>query len=130
MGGLERRLSRLEGTALRGERIEDEHEREKRDRMIRDGAEGANDRRRREGEEPVFEITEEGAVFCTHDGRPVTNYHQTLAEEWYWQELEWGFPGLVHDEGAQAFYTPSGELAISRDRVDLRHLMGKERDEA
>ncbi len=29
---------------------------------------------------------------------------------------------LTHDEEAQAFYTPDGELALSRDRVDLRHL--------
>jgi hypothetical protein len=79
---------------------------------------------------PIFEITEDGGVLCARDGRPVTNFHQTLAEEWYWQELEWGAPGLVHDEEAQAFYTQSGELALSRDRVDLQRLMGKDRDEA
>ena len=56
----------------------------------------------------------------------MTGFHQTLAaEEWYWQELEWGAPGLVHDEEAQAFYTPAGELALPRDIAELRHLMGE-----
>ena len=43
-------------------------------------------------------------------------------------ELAWGGPGLVHDEEEQAFYAPGGELTVSRERVDLRHLMGKERE--
>jgi hypothetical protein len=29
---------------------------------------------------------------------------------------------LAHDEEAQAFYTPDGEPALSRDRADLRRL--------
>ncbi len=37
--------------------------------------------------------------------------------------MEWGGEGLVHDEDAQAFYTPSGELALSRDLVDLQRFM-------
>jgi hypothetical protein len=76
-------------------------------------------------DEPPFTITEAGEVFCTRDGKPVTTYHQTLAEPWYWQEVEWGGPGLVHDEEAEAFYTREGELAISRDRVDLQHYVNR-----
>jgi hypothetical protein len=45
-----------------------------------------------------------------------------LGEVWYWQQVETRELRLVHDEEAQAFYTSKGELAISRDRVDLRHL--------
>jgi hypothetical protein len=44
-------------------------------------------------------------------------------------EVKWGGLGLVHEEAAQAFYTPSGELTLSRDRVDLRNLMGPGREE-
>jgi hypothetical protein len=53
----------------------------------------------------------------------VTDSHQTLAEEFYWMEVGWG-PSLdlVHDEEAQAFYTPSGELALSREYVNLERL--------
>jgi hypothetical protein len=69
-------------------------------------------------------------VLCARDGRPVTDPRQTLAEHFYWMEVEWGHPGLVHDEEAQAFYTPDGDFALSRDRVDLRHLMDKRRGEA
>jgi hypothetical protein len=29
---------------------------------------------------------------------------------------------LVHDEEAQAFYSPEGNLAISREQVDLRYI--------
>ncbi|MDP9474812.1 MAG: hypothetical protein M3R38_03830, partial [Actinomycetota bacterium] len=123
-------------------------------RMIRDGAEGENERffrdlaieRRsaflegagyeghaaedladenflRDDDVPPFEITPSGEVFCSRDGKPVTTYHQTLAEVWYWQHVEWGNPGgLVHDEEEQAFFTPKGELALSRDYVSVGHL--------
>ncbi len=75
------------------------------------------------GDEPPFVIDEAGDVFSSRDGKPITEPRQTLAETWYWEEVEvWGGEGLVHDEGAQAFYTPSGELVLSRDRVDLRLL--------
>jgi hypothetical protein len=83
-----------------------------------------------QGEAPLFEIEERGDVFCTHDGRPVTDPRQTLAEEFYQMELGWGGPGLIHDKEAQAFYTPGGQLALSREYVNLEHLMGKEREEA
>jgi hypothetical protein len=113
------RLGRLENLAGGGLE-ETEAER----RLIREGAEGANDRARREGRVVPFEIAANGAVSCTHDGRPVTAYRQTVAEVWYREELEEGGPGhLLHDIEAEAFHTHSGELALSRDLVDLRYLM-------
>ncbi len=56
-------------------------------------------------------------MLCTYDDRPVVTWNQTLAEEWYWQNLAWGVRG--HDEETEAFYTPEGELALSRTRCDL-----------
>ena len=102
---------------------------EERKKLIREQAEQINCSQDL-GEPPVFEITEDGNVLCVHDGRPVTNSHQTLAEHFYWQEVAWGFPGLVHDEEGEAFYTKSGKLAVSRDFANLEHLMGDEREEA
>jgi hypothetical protein len=61
-------------------------------------------------------------VFCTCDGKPVTDSRQTIAELFYWMDVEWGGSGLIHDEEAEAFYTPEGELGVSRTRFDLRHL--------
>jgi hypothetical protein len=66
------------------------------------------------GDEPPFTIAEDGAVFSTRDGRPITDYAQTLAGVWYWQEVDRGKLHLNHDEEAQALYTPEGNLAISR----------------
>ena len=71
---------------------------------------------------PPFTISEDGTVSSTRDGKPITHYPQTLAEVWYWEEVDQGELGLIHDEEAEEFYTPSGELAISRERVDLRHV--------
>jgi hypothetical protein len=34
---------------------------------------------------------------------------------------------LVHDEETQEFFTPEGELALSRDFVHLERLMGDQR---
>jgi hypothetical protein len=123
VGGLEHRLRRLE-SETRPEPQEDARER------IREQAEHANHCGWGEecGRWLLFEIDDYG-VTCTHDGRPVTDPRQILAEAFYWMEVEWGGPGLVHDEEAQMFYTPSGALALSRNRLDLRHLMGKEREE-
>jgi hypothetical protein len=42
------------------------------------------------GDEPPFTIAEDGAVFSTRDGRPITDYAQTLAGVWYWQEVDRG----------------------------------------
>jgi hypothetical protein len=90
--------------------------------MIRKGGEWANEGRLREGAEPVFEMTEDGDVLCARGGRPVTSYRQMLAEPWYWEQVAWGEMGLIHDEGREAFYSPEGELALSRDRVNLPAL--------
>jgi hypothetical protein len=87
-------------------------------------AEVSNEGRRREGKEPFFVITAEGEIY-TRDGRPVTEYHQLGAEEFYWMEVEWGSPGLIHDEEAETFYIPEGELAVNRTRFDLRHLLNR-----
>jgi hypothetical protein len=81
---------------------------------------GSIERSRREGTEAVFEITDKGDVLCARDGKPVTESHQTLAEEWYWDYVEMGNPGgLIHDEETEGFYMPNGELAFSRDRCYL-----------
>jgi hypothetical protein len=122
---IERRLSRLE--AAERPAPEDAREREAERKRIREQAEHSNRCNEGRGEETFFEIGEHGDVFCSCDGRPVTDSHQTLAEEFYWMEVGWGpSPGLVHDNEAQAFYTQSGELALSRDSVNLEHLMGDE----
>ena len=123
---IERRLRKL-GGQLRSESGETAAEREERRRRIREQAEHAN--YCRAPELPNFEIAENGDVFCARDGRPVTDPCQILAKEFYWMEVGWGDSGLVHDEEAQAFYSKSGHLAVSRDRVDLRYLMGPERSE-
>jgi len=83
--GLKDRLSRLEDEHR--PEPEDERERKKWRVRIREAAERSIEHSRREGKEPVFEINDGGDVSCTHDGRPVTEWRQTLAEEWYWQEL-------------------------------------------
>lgn len=85
-------------------------------------AQRSNERREQEGKEPLFVITDDGEIF-TRDGRPVTGYHQTLAEEFYWMTIEWGGLGFVHDEEAEAFYTEEGELAVSRTRANLQHIL-------
>ncbi len=122
---MERRIRRLEDLA--GASGESEAEREKRRAEILREAEAANRRRRLEGRGPVFDVDEGGNVSCSAAGRPVTGFHQTLAEEWFQQEREWGGDGLVYDEDTEAFYTPSGELALSRDLVDLQRFMGNAR---
>jgi hypothetical protein len=126
---IERRLRKLEAAGRPAP--EDVREREEERKQIRAQAAHSNDCREGRGEAPLFEIDEHGDVFCTHDGCPVTDSHQTLAEEFYWMEVGWGpSPGLVHDEEAQAFYTPSGELALSREYVNLERLMGPGREDA
>jgi hypothetical protein len=122
---IKRRLSRLEDAERPGP--EDERQREEERKRVREQAEHANycGWGKEVGRWPLFEIAEGGAgdVFCTHDGKPVTDSRQILAECFYWQELEWGDPGLDHDEGLQTFYTLEGELAVSRKRFDLQHLL-------
>jgi hypothetical protein len=125
---IKRRLDKLEERA--GIWTEDPREREEERKHIRAQAEHANycGWGKEVGRWPLFELDEDGNVFCTHDGRPVTDSRQILAESFYWMEVEWGGPGLVHDEDAQAFHTPDGVLALSRDCVDLQNLMGPARD--
>ena len=118
---LERRLRRLESE--HAEPGETDAEREERRKGLREDAEYAN--RCRDADEPLlFEVTGNGGVLCARDGKPVTDSRQILAERFYWMEVGWGGQDLVHDEGEQAFYSKGGDLAVSRDRVDLRHLMG------
>ena len=122
MGDMERRLERLE--TLAGDGVEETvAERAERLRMIREGAESANDRALRDGRIPPFVIAGDGYVSCSYDGRPVTTSHQTSAEDWYRRELESGYGHLVHDAEAETFRTHSGNLALSRYVVDLRYLI-------
>ena len=119
---LDRRLRRLEGEAGAVSTTETADEREKRLTMIREGAEQQNEKHFRE---PPFVIADDGTVTCSRDGRPVTSYPATIAEVWFWEEMEapTGL-GLVYEEDAEAFYNRAGEFALSRDFADLRGLMG------
>jgi hypothetical protein len=45
-------------------------------------------------------------------------------------EVGFGGEGLVHDEESQEFFTPEGELSLSRDFVHLERLMSEERMKA
>jgi hypothetical protein len=124
---IKRRLSKLEDADRPGPE-EDERRREEAHKRIREQAEHATYCGWGEevGRWPLFEIAEGGGdVFCTHDGKPVTDSMQIVAECFYWMEVEWGATALVHDEEAQAFYTPSGDLALSREYVKLQHLLGR-----
>ena len=119
---IERRLARLEVLAGGGV-DETDGEREERLRDIREGAVSANNRALRDGRIPPFEISVDGYVVCSHDGRPVRTSHQVSAEEWYWREVESGYGHLRHDAEAEAFYTRSGDLALSRDFMDIRNII-------
>ncbi len=119
MRDIHRRLKRLEDAGC--PIPEGERQREEEHRCIRETAEHIN-RCRDRSAPPLFEIDESGDVFCACDGKPVTTWHQTGAEQFYWMEVGWGGPGLIHDEETEAFYTPDGDLAVSRDRFDLRYL--------
>ena len=127
---LRRRLRNLENSHPAS--LGSEEEREKRlaeeRRRVREQAEHSNRCGEGRGEAPFFEVSENGDVFGARDGRPVTDTRQTLAEVFYWREVEEGWAGLVHDEEAQAFYTPGGEPALSRDLVHLGRLIGRGRD--
>ncbi len=119
---LDRRLRRLEGEAAAARPKETAAEREKRLTMIREGAEQQNEKNFRE---PPFVIADDGTVTCSRDGRPVTAYPATIAEVWFWEEME-APTGLrlVYDEKIEAFYNGAGEFALSRDFADLRGMMG------
>jgi hypothetical protein len=121
MGNIKSRLGHLE--ALAGGVEETAAEREERLRMIREGAESANNRALRDGRIPLFVIAGDGYVSCSYDGRPVTTSHQTSAEDWYRRELESGYGHLIHDPEAETFRTRSGHLALSRDVMNISHII-------
>jgi hypothetical protein len=93
---------------------------------IRAAAEHAN-RTRDSGEDPPFAILAGGEVYVARDGRPVRRPHQVAAEQFYQQELARGGPGLIHDPEREVFYSTEGELALSRDHVNLERLLGDAR---
>ena len=119
---LEERLRKLEGEVGAASPTESAAEREKRLAMIREGAEQQNEKHVRE---PPFVIAEDGRVTCSRDGRPVTTSPATIAEVWFWEEMEapTGL-GLIYNEETEAFYNRAGEFALSRDFADLRGLLG------
>ncbi len=78
----------------------------------------------RPGDTPPFVIAGDGTVTCSRDGRPVTDYAATIAEVWFWQEMEAPGLGFVYDEETEAFYNGAREFALSRDFADLRGMMG------
>jgi hypothetical protein len=119
---LGRRLARLEVLAGGGVK-ETTNEREERLRMIKEGAENANARARRDGRIPPFVIAPNGDVGCSYDRRPVTTSHQTSAEDWYRRELASGYGHLRHDPETESFYSRSGDLALSRDFMNIRHII-------
>ncbi len=98
----------------------DAHEWERLRASIRELAEQSIDRSRRERTKPVFEITEEGNVLCTHDGRPVLTWKQCLSEEWYRRYLAMGIRG--YNEETETFCTPDGRFALSRMCFDFAQV--------
>lgn len=131
---MRRRVDKLEAVGQSGP--EDEHEREKLRQRIRETAEHMNASFARRGAEPLFEITTEGDVLCSNDGKPVTTRRQTGAEESYWMQMEWVALDLIRGVEpyftlgeAGAFVTPDGRFAVSRRRMDLRGLMGPRTEE-
>ena len=120
-----KRLEALEGAHDKPE--EDPKAAEKRLQDIREQALHTN-RCQARGEPPLFVVNDD-SVFCASDGKPVTDDRQILAEKSYWMEVGWAGPGLVHNQEEEAFYTPEGELALSRDFVHLERLMGNRRME-
>ena len=123
---MDRRLRRLEN--IKAHAVETSAELEERRKEIREAAEHANYCQPRGAVLP-FVVDEAGDVFSSRDGKPITERRQTLAERWYWEEVEeeGGGEGLMHDEEAQAFYARTGELAISRNEVSFPHFMGDAR---
>ena len=112
------RLRRLEGD---GGRNKEDVELARQE--IRRRAEHA-DRTRDPDTDPLFVILSGSEVFSARDGRPITTPHQVSTESLYWREVERGGTGLTHDNKAEGFYTPEGELALSRDFVNLEALLG------
>jgi hypothetical protein len=105
---------------------ESEVETEKRQEMIRETAEQANERGYGQefGCHPLFTIHEDGTVTSNVDGKRITTPHQTLAERFYWLEVERPVRGLDHDRESQAFYLADGRLALSRNYARISALVG------
>ena len=128
-GRLRREVEALK--ARRGPEAERRKRRAEEREQVRKAAEHAN-RCARGGWRP-FEITESGDVLCNVDGLPVTTWVQTGAEVSFWMQMEWtaldllsgAEPGLTLDAKG-AFVTLDGRFALSRERQDLRGLMGPE----
>ena len=125
---LRRLRKEVEELEAKRRRPEDDAERERQKREIRATAEHMNNCAHGE---PLFEITEDGDVFCAADGKPVTTWVQLGAEESYRDQLEWIALHLVRgiepdftldEEGV--FRTLDGRFALSRERMDLGGLMG------
>lgn len=140
-GDIKRRLSKLEGVKRPGP--EDERQREEEQERIWQEAQRMNERyvERRPIERqlawlegvtdeslagdslPPFTITEDGEVRSSRDGKSITTFHQTLAEEWFWwfHEGSANPRGLIYDEATQGYYMPDPphELAFSRERCYL-----------
>jgi hypothetical protein len=117
--------------ARRGFEAERQKRREEEREEVREQAEHANHCAER-GWRP-FEITEGGDVLCAVDGKPVSDTRQTLAEEFYWTQMEWEALSLLRGceptltlDGAGAFVTLDGRFALSRERQDARAQMGPE----
>ncbi len=75
---------------------------------------------------PLFMIEEKtGETYCM-DGKPVTSTHQVGCELFYrFEQALGGMEGrLVHDEQREAYCTKDGELAVSREELNVQHLMG------
>jgi hypothetical protein len=87
-------------------------------RLVRERAQHANHCRGRE----VFVIDDTG-VYSSVDMKPITDSHQTLADELYHDFLSWGMNprGFLHDPEKGAFYLPDPphKLVFSRDRLKL-----------
>jgi hypothetical protein len=142
VSGLLSRLDRLEAKRRVADGVTSE-ERERERKLIRESAEHANHCFPRDRYfvmygyklrtlqealdlEELFYIDDDGNVYSNVDGKPITQYRQLAGEEWYWDHLLcWPpDPRFTHDEEDQAFYTHHGELALSRDMVDLRLFLG------
>jgi hypothetical protein len=112
------RLRRLEGA---GGRNKEDVELARQE--IRRRAEHA-DRTRDPDTDPLFVILSGSEVFSARDGRPITTPHQVSTESLYWREVHQGGQGLIHDKKAEEFWTPEGELALSRTFADLSAPLG------
>jgi hypothetical protein len=87
-------------------------------RQIRQQAAHANNCNNR-----VRYIIDDTGVYSSIDGKPITEPHQTLAEEFFWLFVDAcdNPRSLLYDEETEAFYRPDPpyELVFSRERCNL-----------